>query len=218
MSNIRVRYHTYTFNEIDVHVRTLRDRQQFADDDGEAAALGISSATWPIFGVVYPAGEILARLMATYPIEGRRILEVGCGIALASLVLSRRGADITATDRHPAVPEFLAANSALNGGTPIPFVRAAWEDEETELGRFDLIIASDVLYEHGHVDLLADFIDRHAASPSEVIVVDPGRGNHARFSKRMVERGFTHEQRRPTADELGDTDPDFTGRILHYTR
>jgi hypothetical protein len=33
------------FGREDIHVRSLRDNQQFADPDGEAADLGISSAS-----------------------------------------------------------------------------------------------------------------------------------------------------------------------------
>lgn len=83
-------------------------------------------------------------------VRGKRILEVGCGIGLASLVLNRRRADMTATDRHPEVQVLLAINTALNGDKEIPFVRTAWADPKTELGEFNLIIGSDVLYETDH--------------------------------------------------------------------
>ena len=37
----------------------------------------------------------------------KRILEVGCGIGLSSLILNRLNADITATDYHPEAEKFL---------------------------------------------------------------------------------------------------------------
>ncbi|MGD2159601.1 MAG: histidine kinase, partial [Gammaproteobacteria bacterium] len=126
MFSLRYRYQTIELNGFDIHLRTLRDRQQYNDIDGIAEKLGISPASWPLFGVVWPSGEILARLMLDYEIEGKRILEVGCGIALASLVLSKRLADITATDHHPEVENFLLENIKLNDGNDIPFVRTGW--------------------------------------------------------------------------------------------
>ncbi|MBC7376005.1 MAG: SAM-dependent methyltransferase, partial [Burkholderiaceae bacterium] len=39
-----------------LQLRTLIDRQQFWDPDGEAERAGISSSTWPLFGVVWPSG------------------------------------------------------------------------------------------------------------------------------------------------------------------
>ncbi len=216
MSSLRIRYQTIEFGSTDIHVRTLRDRQQYADEGGVAAKLGISSATWPLFGIIWASGEILAHLMFDYEVEGRRILEVGCGIALASLVLNHRLADITATDYHPEVEQFLLENVTLNKDKKIPFVRTGWGDEDSGLGEFDLVIGSDLLYERSHVGLLAGFIDHHAKQHCEVILVDPGRGHHARFSKKMVDLGYSHSQRKPeNVDYL--TQP-FPGQILRYQR
>ena len=131
MSSMRVRYQTIEFDDVDIHVRTLRDKQQYADPQEVAADLGISSASWPLFGVIWLSGEVLAHLMLTYEVEGKKILEVGCGIGLASLVLNHRLADITATDHHPEAEAFLKENVKLNKGTEIPFIRAAWDDNRT---------------------------------------------------------------------------------------
>lgn len=216
MSALRLRYQTLEFGDMDIHVQTLRDKQQYADADGVAAALGISSASWPLFGVIWDSGEILARLMLDQEIAGRRILEVGCGIALASLVLNHRAADITATDYHPEAERFLLENVRLNKGKEIPFVRTGWGDADSGLGKFDLIIGSDLLYERDHVELLSGFIDRHAQPQCEVILVDPGRGNHPRFSKKMVGLGYAHSQSKP--ENTGYLTQPFRGQVLRYQR
>jgi predicted nicotinamide N-methyase len=157
MSTIRVRYTTIEIGAMDIHIRTLRDTLQFEDINGEAERLGISSATWPIFGVVWPSSCLLARLMLDHHVNGKRVLEVGCGIGLASLILNQRLADITATDYHPETEGFLIHNVKLNDGKKIPFVRTGWADLDDDLGHFDLIIGSDLLYEIKHVDLLSTF-------------------------------------------------------------
>jgi predicted nicotinamide N-methyase len=214
MSPLRLRYQTIEFDSVDIHIRTLRDRQQFLDNDGIAEKLGISSAAWPLFGIVWDSGEVLAHFMFDYAIEGKRILEVGCGIALTSLLLNHRHADITATDHHPEAQGFLEENVRLNKGDEIPFVRTGWNDANSGLGEFDLIIGSDLLYEREHIELLAGFIDQHAKPVCEVIIVDPGRGNHAGFSKKMVSLGYVHSQSRPVnVDYLAQP---FKGQILRY--
>jgi predicted nicotinamide N-methyase len=153
--------------------------------------------------------------MFVHDIEGLRVLEVGCGIALASLVLAHRRADITATDRHPQAASFLQKNTVLNHMPAIPFVRTGWEDNTTALGRFDLVIGSDILYDRPHARLLAEFIERHAEESCEVIIVDPGRGIHAQFTRRMTGLGYAAGYRL-LADAAG---PDsFRGHILHYVR
>ncbi|MCW8827180.1 MAG: protein N-lysine methyltransferase family protein [Gammaproteobacteria bacterium] len=216
MSPLRLRYQTHEFNETDIHVRTLRDRQQFSDDEGIAEALGINSASWPLFGVVWDSSEVLAHLMFDYEIAGKRVLEVGCGIGLASLVLNHRLADITATDYHPEVEAFLLENTKLNHGEEIPFTRTGWGDEITDLGKFDLIIGSDLLYEPDHVELLSAFLHQHAKKDCEVIIVDPGRAQRSKFSKKMVSLGYAHSQSRP--DNSDYLEQPFQGLILRYQR
>ncbi len=213
---LRFRYHTYEFGDRDIHLRTLRDKQQYLDKENHALDLGITSANWSLFGVVWDSSQVLAHVMADFGIAGKRILEVGCGMALTSHLLNQRNADITATDYHPEAAGFLRDNIALNGGSDIPFVRADWKDADCALGKFDLIIGSDLLYEAGHVNLLAEFIELHALSKCEVIIVDPGRKRHARFSKRMVKQGFIHKQAVPLYDEY--LEKPFKGLVLSYSR
>lgn len=216
MSLVRICYKTIEFGSVDIHVRTLRDTLQYADADHIAEKLGISSATWPLFGVIWASGEVLAHHMLDYEIAGKRILEVGCGIALASLVLNHRLADITSTDHHPEVESFLVENVKLNTGRKIPFVRMGWRDPDSTLGEFDLIIGSDLLYERNHVELLSGFIDRHAKPRSDVVIVDPGRGQHARFSRYMMMLGYSHRQAKP--ENTAYLARPFHGQILSYSR
>src|SRR3546814_14044152 len=105
---------TLRLGGLDYRIRSLADLQQFADPDNHAQLLGISSAQWSLFGHVWPAGRLLAEAMATHDIAGKRTLELGCGLGLASMVLRRRGADVVASDQHPLAETFLAHNTALN--------------------------------------------------------------------------------------------------------
>lgn len=216
MTPLRIRYQTLEFACADIHLRTLRDLQQFDDDAGAAERLGIPRASWPLFGVIWESSEVLAHLMDSYDIAGKRILEVGCGIGLASLVLNSRRADVTATDYHPEAGNFLAENVRLNGGPAIPFVRTGWGDQRPDLGTFDLIVGSDLLYESDNVELLAAFIDQHAAHPCEVLIVDPGRNCQTQFSRRMEQLGYTGSQSKPdNTDYLLNP---FDGWVLRYCR
>lgn len=216
MSTLRYRYQTLEFEEFDLHIKSLRDANQFSDDLGEAENLGISSAQWPFFGVIWASSEVLAHEMEHYEIEGKRILEIGCGIGLSSVLLNLRRADITATDYHPEAGRFLATNTQLNGCKEIPFLRTGWADNADGLGKFDLIIGSDLLYEQEHAELLSSFIQRHTNPCCEVVIVDPGRGNHAVFSKKMVALGFQHSQSPPENCEY--LQKPFKGQVLNYCR
>lgn len=210
----------------DLIVHALRDRQQYADPLGDAQALGISAATWPLFGVAWPAGLQLAAHMAARPLRaGERVLEVGCGLGLASLVCHRRGIDVTASDNHPLAGDFLARNAGLNGLAPLPYRHGDWAGGDADLpagtaervsGAYDLVIGSDVLYERDDGGHLASFIERHVGAVAEVLIVDPDRGNRPAFTRRMNDRGYVLRETRlrtPEADGLP-----FKGRLLHYRR
>jgi len=211
----------------DLHIRSLLDRQQFSDPSGEAAAMGISSAMWPLFGLLWPSGLQLADQMASRQVRsGERILEIGCGLALASLVSHRRGGEVTASDCHPLAEAFIGENLRLNDLPPMHYRHGPWDGAASPQGfesrsgvdgRFDLIIGSDILYERDDSGVLAAFIERHAHSSACVLIVDPDRSNRAAFNRRMDSLGFElHESRldRP----LDDSGTAYKGRLLRYDR
>ena len=214
----------------DMTIRSLLDRQQFADPLGAADRLGISSAAWPLFGLLWPSGAQLAAHLALRPVSaGERILEIGCGLGLASLVGHRRGADVTASDCHPLAGAFLLENLRLNALAPMKYRHGHWSASAAQhqqardngldalRGRFDLIIGSDLLYERDEAGALAAYIGRHAAPGAQVWIVDPDRGNRAAFNRQMAGQGFAlREQRMDRAATLG-TDA-YKGRLLRYRR
>lgn len=213
----------YATRQVVVHVggrryelRALSDKQQFADPARLAERAGISSASWSLFGQLWPASRVLAQAMNGFAVAGKRVLELGCGLGLSSLVLQRRGADILASDHHPLAEGFLRHNAALNGLDMPAFLDMPWAVVQPGLGRFDLLIGSDVLYERDHVALLAALVRRHAQASAEVVVADPGRGERARFTAALAKQGFeVSEEAAPFSD--GDVAP-YRGRLLHYRR
>ncbi|MCW8875489.1 MAG: protein N-lysine methyltransferase family protein [Kangiellaceae bacterium] len=216
MTEVRLNYQTIEFGKTDIHICTLRDRQQFHDPDNTARDLGISSASWPIFGVIWPSGLVLAHYIFDYQTESKRILEVGCGMALSSLLLNKQNADITATDRHPEVEKFLLRNSQLNKDDDIAFERTDWATGNDKLGKFDLIIGSDLLYEDEHIKLLANFIEEHSMPTCEVILVDPGRGRKSKMSRLMIDFGFSSTHSKPANTDY--LEKEFKGYILKFER
>ncbi len=178
--------------------------------------MGVTEAIWPLFGVIWESSQILARVMETFDIENKRILEVGCGVGLTSLILNARQADITATDHHPEAEAYLQLNVTLNEGPAIPFVRTGWEQKDSELGEFDLIIGSDILYQPNHALLLSGFVNRHAKEKCEVIIIDPSRGNAGKFGRAMLATGFDQSELE-TAPYLQDKQP-YKGRIRRFER
>ena len=216
MDQYQVKFEKIRIAEVDYTIRSLLDRQQFSDPDGESESLGISSAMWPIFGQVWPLAHVLASIMAQEPLSEIKTLEIGCGIALSSIVIKNLGGEITATDYHPLARSFLEANTKLNCLESIDFQTGNWNTENPELGKYNRIIASDILYEPQHAVLASSFIDKHASPLVKVTVIDPGRGFHRLFSREMEKLGFSY-----TADDLRDypvNNKKRKGFILRFSR
>lgn len=212
----------------------LKDNQQFHDPLGQAQALGVCSASWPLFGLLWPSSIRLAQKIAQRKLcKTERILELGCGLGLASLVAHRQGRNITASDRHPLAQKFLLKNTQANQLPPIPYKYAQWGQPcyahiATEQGlrplqsQFDLIMASDVLYERSMAQELAHYVHQHAKPVAEVWVIDPNRGYAGAFTRALEQYGFSmRENRLLSQDRLpngyGQVEV-YNGRFLSYQR
>ncbi|MBC7602161.1 MAG: SAM-dependent methyltransferase [Ramlibacter sp.] len=210
-----VKRETVSGSGANIELRSLLDKAQFDDPEGLAALQGISSAQWPLFGLLWPSGRVLAHAMLTFELDGRRVIELGCGLALASLVVHRRGGDITASDCHPLAQAFLIENLRTNELPVMKYELANWNSENSALGTFDVIIGSDLLYDRNQPEALSQFIDRHSAPDVEVLIADPDRGNQVSFSKKMGALGYSHSEKRVIALPAGTP---FKGRLHTYLR
>lgn len=211
-------------------IRSLKDHQQYYDPNGAAQRLGICSASWPLFGLVWPSSVYLAERLLQRPLDpDERILEIGCGLALPTLVGRRRGARVTASDRHPMTRPFLEANAQLNDIGPVKYRHGQWGLEgnvcikdtgaEPLSARYDLIIGSDLLYDRDAPAELAYFVDDHAEARAEVWIIDPDRGHRPAFTRQMALYGFELvEQTRIDDDIAADGERSYKGRLLRYQR
>jgi len=170
---------------------SLQDTQQFSANDTASAALGILSATWSLFGIFWPSGIMLAEIMQSLELkQDVRILEMGCGLALSSIILQQRGVNISASDFHPLAESFLNRNLDSNQLAHIPFFTCDWADDNPNMGLFDILIGSDLLYEPNHPELLSHFIEQHAAVNARILITDPNRRQQKHFSHLMQELGY----------------------------
>ncbi|QEY58688.1 SAM-dependent methyltransferase [Pseudomonas sp. C27(2019)] len=212
----------------DLIIRSLLDRQQYYDPTGAAERLGICSASWSLFGMLWPSSIHLASALALRPVNAdEHILEIGCGLALASLVAHRRGANITASDRHPKAKSFLQENLRLNKLDKLPFRHGQWGVHPTpslaDTGaallykKYDLIVGSDLLYEPDMPLALALFINLHAAKQAEVWIVDPNRGYRPAFNRNMQTLGFELSSDN-VLTETASNQENYRGRLLIYKR
>ncbi|HHO50952.1 MAG TPA: methyltransferase domain-containing protein [Deltaproteobacteria bacterium] len=142
---------------------------------GDAAARDDLS---PMFGVIWGAARVLARRLALEVRRGEQLLELGCGLALPSLVAARRGARVTATDQHPDTGALLSRNLSKNGlSDRVRYLTLDWRLPNPLLPAvsFDRVIASDVLYSRELPALVASMFARFLRPGGVGWLADPGR-------------------------------------------
>jgi predicted nicotinamide N-methyase len=127
----------------------------------------------PYWSVLWRSGVALARELSGTPLAGMRVVELGCGLALPSLVAARAGADVLATDEDSEALELVQRNARENG-LELATAVVEWTapDRLVERGPFDLVLAADVLYERAAGALLLSLLPRLGG---EVWLADPGR-------------------------------------------
>lgn len=125
-------------------------------------------------------------------LSGRRAVELGCGVGLPAVVaLARGAAEVLATDHYEAALDFAAHNARQNAGRDLATALLDWRAPETgSLGRFEVVLAADVLYESRNAPALAELVPELLAPGGEALFADPRRNVAPRFLARMESRGF----------------------------
>lgn len=154
----------------------------------------------PYFGCVWPSARGLARYLIENDPEKEgavRAIEVGCGLAIPSILLAKRFrySKILATDFHPEVPNFLRKNLKLNHVPEDRFEyrEMNWRAPPPDLGKFGLVIGSDILYEKTHPGDVAEALVRLVKPSGRIIIADPARPYLQTFVDEMKARGFAAE-------------------------
>lgn len=146
----------------------------------------------PYWAEVWPSGRVLADALAARPLGGARIVELGAGLAIPSLVAARHGARVVATDWYEPALAFVRVNAARLGHA-VETMLVDWRDPSPELlaaGPFDLVVAADVLYEARHVEPLGALIPALAGPSGEVLIADPRRPNACELYARLAADGW----------------------------
>ncbi len=155
----------------------------------------------PFWSVLWRSGVALGRELDGESLQGLRVVELGCGLAVPSLAAARAGAEALATDAESDALDLVARNAKENG-LDVETMVVAWSEpaELLERGPFDLVLATDVLYERQSVALLLSLLPRLAPV---AWLAEPGRPAadpfleqaHRRWSVESHKRGVVNLHR-----------------------
>lgn len=144
----------------------------------------------PYWADIWPSARVLAAHVAAQRGAGRSLLELGCGAGLVATAAVLAGFRVCATDYYEEALQFTTVNVATNTGC-IPETRLAdWRAFPTDLGRFDVVVGSDVLYERQYGQLVARAVDVLLTRGGEAWIADPGRIAAGDFVQDAGKRGL----------------------------
>ena len=140
----------------------------------------------PYWSVMWRSGVALARELDVLELNGQRVVELGCGLAVPSIAAARAGADVLATDADVEALELAERNASANG-VRLETQTVDWTEPDELVSRapFDLVLAADVLYERESVAPLLALLPKLAP---EVWLADPGRAPAAEFIEEARSR------------------------------
>lgn len=163
----------------------------------------------PYYCAVWPAAELLARevVKALDNLDPKqlKVLELGSGLGIPALVAAGRGCCVTAVDANSDALELLDHNAARNN-LSMELIHSDWRKlpEVFPPGSFDLILASDVLYEPYHGESFAKVSRYLLASEGKILLTDPCRWHYQDFIHSLERESFNVEVRFEDAyDEIG---------------
>ena len=118
-------------------------------------------------------GHLLARL-GRPQLEGRKVLDLGCGVGLPGLVAAGLGAVVVAADHEPLALGVASANARRNGIPPLRQIAADWRTWDLA-ERFDIILGADLGYETAMHGPLRRILTGNLAVGGRLLLADPGR-------------------------------------------
>ncbi|EKE38203.1 hypothetical protein ENUP19_0047G0132 [Entamoeba nuttalli] len=129
--------------------------------------------------------------------KGKKVLEVGCGQALPSVLLKKHGIEVDVADYNSDVLELTKLNFQVNelDISNVKFISGDW-DLIVE-GRYDYIIGGDVTYNPEYQPKLAHLLSRllkedgKAIIAAKVVYIGNG-GRIVDFFELMKQQGFDY--------------------------
>jgi predicted nicotinamide N-methyase len=129
----------------------------------------------PYWADIWPSSVILAERLLEMKGSGKTALELGCGVGLSTLAATSAGFDVLSTDYYEDALDVTRANVFRNLGKTARTRLVDWRHFPDDLGTFDLVFASDVLYEKEYAALLPGLFAQVLGAEGVSLVADPGR-------------------------------------------
>jgi predicted nicotinamide N-methyase len=144
----------------------------------------------PYWADIWPASTILAEQIISRNGDGRRLLELGCGVGLVTTAAMASGHEVVASDYYTDALAFTRANAFRNLGKSPAARMMNWRSFPADVREFDKVIASDVLYETEYAKILPAVLMGALSLHGVALIADPGRIGAPEFLEKCEAVGI----------------------------
>jgi len=184
-----------TETRVDIGARSLVIRHPASAEELISEADFERDERLPYWADIWPSARVLAACLLEEDGAQRSLGELGCGAGLVSAAAAVAGFDVVATDYYDDALRFARVNANRNAGRDIATRLLDWRDVPKDVGRFDCVVASDVLYERSYGSLVAGLVARLLAPNGFALIADPGRISRDDFLRALEPLGLEATRR-----------------------
>jgi ETFB lysine methyltransferase len=177
-------------DDLDVGDRTFSILRPRNTDDLIKEEDFVEDERLPYWADIWPSSTILAGQILSRPAKNKRLLELGCGLGLATTSAMAAGYEVTASDYYTDALAFTRANAYRNLGKSPDAKMMNWRRFPADATDFDKIIASDVLYESEYAKLLPNILKGALTLHGIALIADPGRPAAPEFLEHCAKAGL----------------------------
>lgn len=131
---------------------------------------------FPYWAQVWPAAQALAGFLVRYPdlIKNKKVVELGAGLGLPSLVAARYASFVLCSDYLPEAVTVMLRSAVHNRLNNFSAQVLNWESMPADL-EADVLLLSDINYEPGKFRLLQELIQQFLKKGTVVLLSTPQR-------------------------------------------
>jgi predicted nicotinamide N-methyase len=171
--------------------------------DRDALLRGTDLEEPPYWALVWCGARAIAADLLDFPPEAHStVLDLGCGLGLSGVAAGLAGASVVFADIAEEALAFAAANADLHRLKRYRTLRLDFTRARLD-GRFDLVLAADVVYDPAHYASLVRFLDAHLAEDGAILLTESLRADARQVIAALTRSGFESASRAVWVDEDG---------------
>jgi predicted nicotinamide N-methyase len=141
---------------------------------------------FPLWAKIWESSLVLSDYLVSHYKSPKRILELGAGLGVNSIIASSLGHQVTLTEFDPHAFQFAQANASINSCHTIDFKMLDWQSPDVE-SKFDMIVGSELIDKESVFAAMSHFFHHYLLNDGEIILANELRKTSKLFFDTMTQ-------------------------------